>query len=53
MIIAGLGMGVLISGLHAGVSGAQGQLYAEIIVIVLFMILLKVRGNRMSEAGKV
>ena len=50
-IIAGLGMGVLISGLTLAIQG-QG-LYSEIIVIVLFMILLKVRGNRMSEAGKV
>jgi branched-chain amino acid transport system permease protein len=51
VIIAGLGMGVLISGLTMGIQG-QG-LYAEIIVVVLFMILLKVRGNRLSEAGKV
>ncbi len=59
VIIAGLGMGILISGLtqffgrlHPRALPGQG-LYAEIIVIVLFMILLKVRGNRMSEAGKV
>jgi branched-chain amino acid transport system permease protein len=51
VIIAGLGMGVLVSGLTMAIQG-QG-LYAEIIVVILFMILLKVRGNRMSEAGKV
>ena len=51
VIVAGLSMGILISGLTLGIQG-QG-LYAEIIVILLFMILLKIRGNRMSETGKV
>jgi branched-subunit amino acid ABC-type transport system permease component len=51
VIIAGLGMGVLISGLTLAIQG-QG-LYSEILVVILFMVLLKARGNRMSEAGKV
>ncbi|MFH1329232.1 MAG: branched-chain amino acid ABC transporter permease [Actinomycetota bacterium] len=51
VIVAGLGMGILISGLTMGIRG-QG-LYAEIIVIALFMVILKLRGNRMSEEGKV
>ncbi|MCU0280782.1 MAG: branched-chain amino acid ABC transporter permease [Acidimicrobiia bacterium] len=51
VIIAGLGMGVLISGLTLAIQG-QG-LYAEILVVVLFMVILKVRGNRVSETGKV
>lgn len=51
VIIAGLGMGVLISGLTLGIRG-QG-LYSEILVLVLFIVILKVRGNRMSEAAKV
>ena len=60
VIIAGLGMGVLISGLTIFMNYSfipehfRGQgLYAEIIVLLFFMILLKIRGNRMSEAGKV
>ena len=60
VIIAGLGMGILISGLTQffGLGFIpehfRGQgLYAEIVVLLFFMILLKVRGNRMSETGKV
>jgi branched-chain amino acid transport system permease protein len=60
VIAAGLGMGVLISGLTIALSydimpeAIRGQgLYAEILVIALFMVLLKLRGSRMSEAGKV
>jgi len=51
VIVAGLGMGVLISGLTLAIKG-QG-LYSEILVVLLFIIILKLRGNRMSEAAKV
>jgi branched-subunit amino acid ABC-type transport system permease component len=51
VIVAGLGMGVLLSGITLAIRG-QG-LYSEIIVVALFMVILKLRGNRMSEAGKV
>jgi len=51
VIIAGLGMGVLLSGLTLAIKG-QG-LYSEILVVVLFIVILKLRGNRMSEAAKV
>lgn len=51
VIVAGLGMGVLISGLTLAIKG-QG-LYSEILVVLLFIIILKLRRNRMSEAAKV
>ncbi|MBN2113381.1 MAG: branched-chain amino acid ABC transporter permease [Acidimicrobiia bacterium] len=51
VIVAGLGMGVLLSGLTLAIKG-QG-LYSEILVVLLFIIILKLRRNRMSEAAKV
>ena len=60
VIIAGLSMGVLISGLTQILSydfipeAMRGQsLYAEMLVILFFMLLIKFRGSRMSEAAKV
>ena len=53
VIIAGLATGVSLSFLQL-VPGLNSQaLYANVIVIALFMVILKVRGNRLAEAGKV
>jgi branched-chain amino acid transport system permease protein len=51
--------GVIIAGLGAGVALAAmtlqfGQmLYSKLALIIIFMIILKLRGNRLAEAGKV
>jgi branched-subunit amino acid ABC-type transport system permease component len=51
--------GVIIAGIGAGVALAAmtlqfGQvLYAKLALIIIFMIILKLRGNRLAEAGKV
>jgi branched-subunit amino acid ABC-type transport system permease component len=50
VIIAGVGTGVAL----AAMTLQFGQvLYAQLILIVGFMIILKVRGRRITEAGKV
>jgi len=51
--------GVIVAGLGAGVALAAmtlqfGQmLYAQLVLIVVFVIILKVRGGRLAETGKV
>ena len=49
VIIAGLGTGVLLSGLKLEIP----PLRAEIVLLVVFIVILKVRGDRSSEAAKV
>jgi branched-chain amino acid transport system permease protein len=50
VMIAGLGTGVVLAGLTLRLGQAM---YSRIFLIALFMIILKVRGNRLAEAGKV
>ena len=49
VIIAGLFTGVLLSGLKLEIA----PLRAEILLLVAFIVILKVRGNRFREAAKV
>ncbi len=53
VIIAGLGTGVLLSFLELVPGLNTTPVYAQVVTIGLFMVILKVRGNRLSEAGKV
>lgn len=50
VIVAGVGFGVALAALTLQFGEA---LYSQLILIVLFMIILKVRGSRLAEAGKV
>ncbi|HEX9645407.1 MAG TPA: branched-chain amino acid ABC transporter permease [Acidimicrobiia bacterium] len=50
VIIAGVGTGVALAALTLQFGQA---LYSQLILIVAFMVILKVRGNRFAEAGKV
>lgn len=49
VIIAGLGTGVLLSGLKLEIP----PLRAEILLLVVFIVILKLRGDRSSETAKV
>ena len=53
VIIAGLATGVVLSFLELMPGLNTTPVYAQVIVIALFMVILKVRGNRLAEAGKV
>jgi branched-chain amino acid transport system permease protein len=53
VIIAGLGTGVLLSFLELMPGLNTTPVYAQVVTIALFMVILKVRGNRLAEAGKV
>lgn len=53
VIIAGLGTGVALSFLELMPGTNTTPVYAQVIVIAAFMVILKVRGRRLSEAGKV
>jgi branched-subunit amino acid ABC-type transport system permease component len=53
VIVAGLGTGVVLSFLELLPGLNTTPIYAQVIVIGLFMLILKVRGNRLAEAGKV
>ena len=53
VIIAGLGTGVLLSFLELMPGLNTTPVYAQVITIALFMVILKLRGNRLAEAGKV
>ena len=53
VIVAGLGTGVVLSFLELMPGLNTTPVYAQVIVIALFMVILKFRGNRLSEAGKV
>jgi branched-subunit amino acid ABC-type transport system permease component len=53
VIIAGLGTGVLLSFLELMPGLNTTPVYAQVITIALFMVILKLRGNRLTEAGKV
>jgi len=53
VIVAGLGTGVVLSFLELMPGLNTTPIYAQVIVIALFMVILKVRGNRFTEAGKV
>ena len=50
VIIAGVGTGIALAAM--GLQFSQGQ-YADLILIIGFVVILKVRGMRMIEAGKV
>jgi len=53
VLVAGLATGFVLSFLEL-VPGLQTTpIYAQVILIALFMVILKVRGNRLLEAGKV
>jgi branched-chain amino acid transport system permease protein len=53
VFFAGLGTGVLLSFLELMPGLNTTPVYAQVIVIFLFMVILKIRGNRLLEAGKV
>jgi branched-subunit amino acid ABC-type transport system permease component len=53
VIIAGLATGVALSFLELAPGLNTTPVYAQVIVIALFMVILKVRGSRLAEAGKV
>jgi branched-chain amino acid transport system permease protein len=53
VIAAGLGFGIVLSFFELMPGTNASPAYAQVIVIVLFMVLLKVRGRVLSEAGKV
>jgi branched-chain amino acid transport system permease protein len=53
VIIAGLGTGVLLSFLELVPVLNTTPVYAQVITIAIFMVILKLRGNRLAEAGKV
>ena len=53
VFIAGLATGVVISFLELVPGLNATTVYAQVIVIALFMVILKARGNRLLEAGKV
>ena len=48
-----LATGFLLSFLELVPGLKTTPIYAQVIVIALFMVILKVRGNRLLEAGKV
>jgi branched-chain amino acid transport system permease protein len=50
VIIAGIGTGIALAAMTLQFGQA---LYSRLILIVVFMVVLKVRGNRLAEAGKV
>lgn len=49
VIIAGLGTGVLLSGMKLEIA----PLRAEIFLLIVFIVILKLRGNRFRESAKV
>lgn len=53
VIIAGLGTGVLLSFLELVPGLKSTPVYAQVVTIALFMVILKLRGTRRAEAGKV
>jgi len=53
VLVAGLGTGFLLSFLELVPGLKTTPIYAQVIVIALFMVILKIRGNRLLEAGKV
>ena len=53
VIVAGLGTGVVLSFFELLPGLNSTPIYAQVIVIALFMVILKVRGSRLTEAGKV
>lgn len=53
VVIAGLATGVVLSFLELVPGLKTTTVYAQVILIALFMVILKVRGNRLVEAGKV
>jgi branched-chain amino acid transport system permease protein len=53
VLVAGLATGVALSFLELVPRLNKTTIYAQVIVIALFMVILKVRGNRLVEAGKV
>jgi len=53
VFFAGLATGVVLSFLELMPKLNTTPVYAQVIVIALFMVILKVRGNRLLEAGKV
>lgn len=53
VLVAGLATGVVRSFLELAPGVNTTPVYAQVIVIALFMVILKVRGNRLAEAGKV
>jgi branched-chain amino acid transport system permease protein len=53
VLFAGLATGVGLSFLELAPGLNSTPVYAQVIVIALFMVILKVRGNRLVEAGKV
>jgi branched-chain amino acid transport system permease protein len=53
VVIAGLATGVSLSFLELMPGLNTTPVYAQVIVIALFVVILKVRGNRLVEAGKV
>jgi branched-chain amino acid transport system permease protein len=53
VLFAGLATGVVLSFLELAPGLKSTPVYAQVIVIALFMVILKVRGNRLVEAGKV
>lgn len=50
VIIAGVGAGIALAALTLQFGQA---LYSQLVLIVVFMVILKARGNRFAEAGKV
>jgi branched-subunit amino acid ABC-type transport system permease component len=50
VIIAGIVTGIALAGMTLQFSQS---LYAQLVLIVAFVIILKVRGSRMAETGKV
>ena len=53
VLVAGLATGVALSFLELVPGLNATPVYAQVIVIALFMVILKVRGNRLLETGKV
>jgi branched-chain amino acid transport system permease protein len=53
VLVAGLATGVVLSFLELVPGLKTTPIYAQVILIALFMVILKVRGNRLLEAGKV
>jgi branched-chain amino acid transport system permease protein len=53
VIIAGLGTGFLLSFLELVPKLNTTPVYAQVILIALFMVILKIRGSRLTEVGKV
>ena len=50
VILAGVGAGVALAGMTLQFGEA---LYAELVLIAAFVVILKVRGRRLAETGKV